>query len=255
MQVDKFSIDKLEPCIGKVKMIRVSFHSNLIDKGIECCKRVMELGYICSCNPINFSSYQNQEIIQLIKKLNVIKPHYFSIVDTFGIMLNNDFTNKIHLLNHLLSPEIKIGLHLHDNLSSSFSTAQILLQEESRFHDIIIDTSLCGLGRAPGNLKTELLMYYINTVIPNKYNMKYVYYLMEKVILPLSQTLNWSFEFAYSISAFEKVHRTYAEYLLNKGYSLNLIENIIKEVPKHKKGRFDEEVINKICEQYSNEGD
>lgn len=249
-QVDKFNIDNLTPCKDKIKIIRVSFHNNLIKEGMQYCKKVIQNGYICSCNPINFSSYTKEEIIELIKEVNLIKPHYFSVVDTFGIMLNNDFTNKINLLNHLLSHEIKIGLHLHDNLSSSFSTAQILLQEKSRFNDVIIDTSLAGMGRSPGNLKTELLAYYINTELNNKYNMKYIYNLLENDIKKLSTHLQWSFDFAYSISAFEKAHRSYAEYLVNKNYPLILIENIMKEIPNQKKGRFDLNFIEKLCEKY-----
>lgn len=252
-QVDKFNIANLTPYKDKIKMIRVSFHNHLIDQGMEYCKKVIEMGYVCSCNPINFSSYTKEEIIKLTKKVNLIKPDYFAVVDTFGIMLNNDFTNKIHLLNHLLSPEIKLGLHLHDNLSSSFSTAQILLQEESRFHDIIIDTSLSGMGRSPGNLKTELLAYYINTELINKYNMKYIYSLIENELKELSNHLHWSFDFAYSISAFEKVHRTYAEYLASKNYPLMLIDSILKEIPQSKKGRFDLNFIRALCQKYDKE--
>ena len=252
-QVDKFDISNLEECSGKVKMIRVSFHSNLIEEGMKYCEQVMNKGYICSCNPINFSGYSKHEMTALIKKVNKINPSYFSIVDTFGVMLNNDFSNKIKLLNNLLNDKIKLGLHLHNNLSSSFSTAQILMQQQSRFDNIIIDASLGGMGRAPGNLKTELLAYYLNFEKQNKYDMKYIYKLLEKDIKDISKEYNWDLNFIYSISAFEKVHRTYAEYLINQNCSFFDAQNIIKQIPKENKGRFNETVIKKICTDYFGE--
>ena len=85
-QVDKFDINNLKNCKEKIKMIRVSFHNNFIDEGIEYCKRVKEKGYICSCNPINFSNYTNEEIINLVKKINNIDIDYFTIVDKYYIV-------------------------------------------------------------------------------------------------------------------------------------------------------------------------
>lgn len=252
-QVDKFNINNLTECVGKVKMIRVSFHSDLIKEGMEYCKGVLEKGYLCSCNPINFSNYTNQEIINLIKEVNLLNPTYFCIVDTFGIMLNNDFLNKINLLDNLLNKDIKLGLHLHNNLSSSFSTAQILIQTKSRFNDIIIDTSLNGMGRAPGNLKTELLTYYLNFEKKNKYNLKYIYDLIESDIKTLSKNYNWDLNFIYSISAFEKVHRTYAEYLIDKNINFIDAQKIIKRIPEEHRGRYDPNIIEKLYKKHFKE--
>ena len=78
----------------------------------------------------------------LVNKINEIDLDYFTIVDTFGTLLNNDFSNKLNLLSSLLRDTIKIGLHLHNNLSSSFSTAQILMQTKSRFNDVILRNCL-----------------------------------------------------------------------------------------------------------------
>ena len=248
-QVDKFDIKNLTKCDGKIKMIRVSFHSDLIDEGIRYCNEVKNKGYICSCNPINFSNYTNEEIIEFVKKINETDIDYFTIVDTFGLLLNNDFKNKVNLLSSLLKNSIKIGLHLHNNLSSSFSTAQILAQNKSKFSEIIIDTSLNGMGRSPGNLKTELLVYYIN-LSTNKYNMHYIYKLIENEMKEIRKQYNWDNDFRYSISAFEKVHRTYAEYLIKNNIGLEDSCNIIRELPLKYRGRYNESIIDKITKNY-----
>lgn len=246
VQVDKYDIKKLETCEGKIKMIRVSFHKELLATAIRYCKIIKERGYICSINPINFSGYDNFEIVNLIKKVNKLDIDYFSIVDTFGLLLNNDFSNKLNLINNLLRKDINVGLHLHDNLSSAFSTAQILMKKNSRFGNVIIDSSLLGMGRDPGNLKTELIMYYLNIYNKEKYNMSYIYNLIENEISNFKKIYNWNQDFSYSISAFEKVHRTYAEYLKNKNLDYSTIEKFIKKIPKSNKVKYKENIIEKI---------
>lgn len=246
-QVDKFDISKLEQCSGKVKMIRVSFHSNYIDLGMQFCEEVNKKGYICSVNPINFSHYSKEEVVELISKVNKLSPDIFSIVDTFGVLLNNDFRNKLNLINHLLNKNIQRGIHLHENLNLAFASAQTLIETNSIDGRIVIDTSISGMGRAPGNLKTEIMEYYINQATKgNRYSMEYIYSIMENEVFHLKERLNWESKFAYGIGAFEKTHRTYAEYLLNKGVSLKEIQKLIKLIPYENRGRFNEDVIAKI---------
>lgn len=243
-QVDKFDISNLTPRNGNVSLIRVSFHNVYVNEAIEYCKEVMNKGYECAINPINFSSYTLDETIELIKKVNELKPNIFSIVDTFGMYVCSDFNNKISLLLQLLNSNITLGLHLHDNLSLAFSSAQNFIKKTSNYPTIIIDTSVKGLGRAPGNLKTELLMYYANTYVFKypKYNLDYIYSIMENEINNLSKTLNWDQDFAYAISAFEKLHRTYAEYFMDKGFDLKTINKLIKQIPDKNKGRYNEDI-------------
>ena len=250
-QVDKFNINNLEKCSGKVKMIRVSFHDNLISDGIEYCKKVKELGYICSVNPINFSSYSNERVVDLIRQVNEINPDVFSIVDTFGMFLNKDFKNKLSLLNHLLNENIKIGIHLHNNLSQPFSSAQLLIENNTFKQDIIIDTSVSGIGRSPGNLKTEVMTHYINDLTnKRKYKLENIYSIMENEILRLKKHLNWEEDFAYSMTAFRRMHRTYAEYLLDKNLSYLQMEKILNSIPEENKGRFNEKIIKEYYEKY-----
>lgn len=246
-QVDKYDISKLEPCCGKVKMIRVSFHSNYIDLGMYFCEEVKKKGYLCSVNPINFSHYTKEEVVELITKVNKINPDIFSIVDTFGVFLNNGFRNKLNLINHLLNKKICRGIHLHENLNMAFSSAQTLIESNSNIGKIVIDTSVAGMGRAPGNLKTEVMQYYINQVTQTeRYSMNYIYSLMENEIMYLKNGINWENEFAYSITALENTHRTYAEYLLCKQIPLYEIEKLIKLIPYENRGRFNESVIESI---------
>lgn len=249
LQVDRYDINKLSKCCGKVDMIRISFHKEYIDLAIEYINKVIELGYKCSINPINFSNYSNLEVVELLKKLNGIKYDCFTIVDTFGTLLNNDFDNKLSLLNTMLNKKIKIGLHLHDNLSSSFSTAQILIQKNTKYGEVIIDSSVNGMGRTPGNLKTELLMYYLNKHKSCKYDINYIYDLIENEMKHIKERFSWNLDFRYSMSSFEQAHRSYAEYLQKNNIDYRKSEKIIKKLNYYEKQRYNEKLIEKILKE------
>ena len=249
-QVDKFDINKLEEKSGKINTIRVSFHKEYIDKAMLFVKVVKEKGYICSINPINFSQYTNSEVVELLKQINIVSPNIFTVVDTFGVMLQNDFINKLDLVNSLINKNINVGIHLHDNLSMAFSSAQQIIDKNSSKFNLVIDSSVCGIGRAPGNLQTELILYYINKLSnSNRYKMEYIYYIIENIISCLKKTLDWNKYFAYSISAFENTHRTYAEYLLDNNYSIEESEKIIKKIPFNEKTKFNSTLIKLILEE------
>ena len=74
-----------------------------------------------------------------------------------------------HLLENNLDESISIGFHSHNNLQLSFSNAQELLMVHTK-RNIIIDSSVLGMGRGAGNLCTELITHYINENIEGKYD-------------------------------------------------------------------------------------
>ena len=48
-------------------------------------KSVKEKGYQVFCNPINIMGYTDAQLLQIIDKVNQIKPYAFSIVDTLDV--------------------------------------------------------------------------------------------------------------------------------------------------------------------------
>lgn len=63
------------------------------------------------------------------------------------------------------------------------------MQKNTRYKNVIIDSAVLGMGRDPGNLKTELITYYLNTYSDKKYKMKYIYELMENEVLNFKKYL------------------------------------------------------------------
>ncbi len=249
---DKYDLSQLEPYDGgPIKRLRVTFHDYDAAEGLEYCARVMEKGYEVSCNPINIMGYSDREVLGIIDKVNQIHPTAFSIVDTFGSMKRNDLIRLYSLCENNLDKDITIGLHLHENLSLSYSLAQEFLSIKSYDRKCIIDGSLLGMGRVPGNLCIELILDYLNNYFNKSYNLDPILDTIDDYIVPIKQKEPWGYSTAYSLSAKYNLHRNYAEFLLNKGkLKAKDINHILASIEDHKKTAFDEAYVEKLYYAY-----
>jgi 4-hydroxy 2-oxovalerate aldolase len=250
-----YDVNKLEPNDGTVDIVRVTFHNYDIQEGLAFVQQVMKKGYKVFCNPINIMGYADTELLKLIEKINQIRPYAFSIVDTFGSMMKNDLLRIYSLIEHNLDASIHIGLHLHENLGLSYSLAQNFIEICASSRDAIIDGSLFGMGRVPGNLSIELMMDYMNRFQNGQYNPNAAYDAIDDYIEPLKKIEVWGYSTAYALSAKYNLHRNYSEYLLGKGKlrvrDINIILSGINEL---KKAAYDEEYIENLYLNYQNDG-
>ncbi len=246
-----YDVDKLETNDGTLDLIRVTFHNYDIDEGLSFVSKVMEKGYKVSCNPINIMGYSDKELINLVEKINRLRPAVFSIVDTFGSMMANDLLRIYSIVEHNLDKSIGIGLHLHENLGLSFSLAQHFITMKSADRSCIIDGSLLGMGRVPGNLSIELMMEYLNRYEGKFYHVESVYDAINDYIENIRLKEPWGYSMAYALSAKYNLHRNYSEYLLGKGkLRTKDINYILASVDESKKAAFDQKYIEGLYEKY-----
>lgn len=255
---NKYDISKLEPYDGKtIDAIRVTFHDYDIDEGLAYIRKVIEKGYKVFVNPINIMGYSDSMILELIQKVNRIHPYAFSIVDTFGSMMKEDLQRIYSLVEHNLNEDIVIGLHLHENLALSYSLAQDFINMKSSERECVIDASMLGMGRAPGNLCMELIMDYMNKKQAGYYNTNPVLDGIDDYIVRLKQIEPWGYNTAYALSAKYNLHRNYAEFLLDKGrLRAKQINQILGSIDDCKKTAYDESYIENLYKDFqSNEID
>ena len=154
---EKYEIDNLpEQNESKVDTIRMSFHKNSLEKIINYSYHIINKGYKLFLQPTAIMSYTDNEIIKMIQEFNKLDIESVAIVDTFGQMTPADTINKTKLFDTYLKKNIKLGIHLHNNLQTAFANAIVFLDNISEDRDVVVDTSILGIGRGAGNLPTEL---------------------------------------------------------------------------------------------------
>lgn len=250
-QADLYDFTKLEPWDGTIDVLRISFHDYDIDEGFDAAKIAIEKGYQVFINPINIMGYSDKQLIEFCERTNELNPYGFTMVDTFGSMKKQDLMRIYHLIDHNLNKGIKIAVHLHENQSLSFSLAQNFIDINSPTRDILIDGSLYGMGRVPGNLCIELIMKYMNDTIGTTYDIEPVYDAIDEYIVELKKKNPWGYSIAYALSAQHKVHRTYSEYLMGQGrLKTKQINQILSQISEEHKTRFNKEYIEELYAAY-----
>lgn len=246
-----YDINKLEKNDGSIGMIRVTFHDYDIDEGLEFCRGIMNKGYRCFCNPINIMGYSDSEIIELVEKVNRMKPHGFAIVDTFGSMHVNDLLRIYLLIENHLDSSICIGIHLHENLSLAYALAQKFIEIRNTKRNCIIDASLLGMGRVPGNLCLELIANYLNEKFEQSYNLNEILEIIDNYIIGIKRKHSWGYAPEYALSAKYNLHRNYSEYLMDKGkLRIKDINFILSMIENNKKTTFDSKYIEQLYDDY-----
>lgn len=251
---NKYDVNKLEPYDGKtIDVIRVTFHDYDIDEGLQFITKVKEKGYKVFCNPINIMGYSDEMLLSLVKRVNEIQPYAFSIVDTFGSMMKSDLQRIYSIIEHNLDKNIVIGLHLHENLGLAYSLSQEFINMKAAERDCVIDGSMLGMGRVPGNLCLELIMDYMNREQGAAYDVNPVLDGIDDHISELKSIEAWGYNTAYALSAKYNLHRNYAEFLVGKGrLRAKQINQILASIDANKKTAFDEQYIEKLYEDFQN---
>lgn len=213
---DWYDISQLTENDGTIEYIRFAFYLKDAELTENYCKIVKELGYKPILNPVNILGYTDEELETVILLIQKIHPYGATIVDTFGSMEIDSLKKIYELFENNLQEDIVLGLHLHENMTSAYLLAQYFLSIKKERRKVIIDGSLFGMGRIPGNLCIEELMSYMNEKQGKHYQLKPVLKCISECIEPIKEQIPWGYNPAYFFSGKYKVHRSYAEYYLRK---------------------------------------
>ena len=241
-------------CSNSAKVItdiRLAFHKEDIDGAFKDCQLLIDKGYNVYAQPMVSLRYSDKELINLIEKFNQIDIYAIYIVDSFGSMSNLDFQRLYFLFTNNVNDGIKIGYHAHNNLQLAFSNA-IIFASASINNDIIIDSSVYGMGRGAGNLNTELLTSYLNTNYTKNYIIIPLLDIIEKYLMSIHRENYWGFSPAHYLSAVNYCHPNYSTYLINKKqFTIMEISKLLDSIIEEKKSNFDSNYIENLAVNFN----
>ena len=219
LRIDRCDFKKLQES-SFIDFVRIAFYKEHLKDLSNYVMRLQDLNYDVYLNPIAITKYSLDEIKMILEFILPLKPKGISIVDTFGALRMDSFMELIQLFDKMISDEIEMGIHLHENLSSSLSLALQAIKTLSH-RNIVIDSSVLGMGRIPGNLPTELL---VSNLQNSNYHVDSLYSLID-IVKEYKKINEWGYNPIYAHSAVINIDRTYPEYFFEQGFST--LENII----------------------------
>ena len=243
---DRYNMDNLPVYDGKsIDAIRVVFPHGKHKEGIAVGEAIKKKGYQLYLQAANTLAYSNEDLKDLAAYINEAKPVALSVVDTFGAMLFEDVERIVKILDESLDPEIKLGFHSHNNQQLSFALSIYfinLLKNSKR--SVIVDSSLCGMGRGAGNATTELMVSYLNRKEHGNYDLDSVMDAIDLYMTGLQEKYSWGYSTPYFIAGLYQCHVNNIAYLLNN-HRTNAkdMRNIISSLSQAERRKYDYDLL------------
>jgi 4-hydroxy 2-oxovalerate aldolase len=132
----------------------------------------------------------------------------------------------------------------------AYSNAQKLIEMQTS-RNLIVDSSVYGMGRGAGNLNTELFTEYLNEVRSTKYDIKPLLNIIDEVLSFFYQQKTWGYSLPNYLSALHSAHPNYAFYLdERKTLTIESMNEIFLRMESEKKYEYDKNYIENLYLQY-----
>lgn len=251
----EYDIDSLPPYDGtSIDGIRVAFHKKNRENALAFCEKIKAKGYLVFIQPMVSLSYTDEEFLSIIRCVNKFEPYAFYIVDSFGMMKGKDLTRLFYMIEHNLKETIWIGFHSHNNMQLAYSNSQILTSMQTN-RNLIIDSSIFGMGRGAGNLNTELFVAYLNENAGKNYYLQPLLAIIDQILNEFYLRNYWGYSLSNYISAVHNAHPNYASFLDDKKtLTIEGMNEIFSMMDDDKKITYDKAYIEKLYLKYMSGG-
>ena len=249
----RYDLKYLSDFDGKsIDAIRICFKKGEQNQAIEYARQIKDKGYKVFIQHVDTIGYSEEEIIEIIDKVNELKPYAYAIVDTFGSMYFDDVERIYKLVDKHLDRNIILGFHGHNNLMLANSNSEFFISI-AKDRNINVDSSVLGCGRSAGNAHTELLMEYLNKKWGANYNLNIILNLIDNMMPYFQDKCTWGYSIPYFITGIHTAHTFNAKYLIKKdSMTSNRLYSIISELDPVSKKMYNYELLDNLYDKCIN---
>jgi 4-hydroxy 2-oxovalerate aldolase len=213
----------LEVLLGKIKndisLVRIATDPNKIEFSLNLAKVIKSLGFEVAINVMYISKIDKYH--RFFNYLNDIEKciDTLNLVDSYGSIYPIELEE---LINQVKSKtNIPLGFHGHNNLELAFVNSLKAIECGVKF----IDSTVLGMGRGAGNLKTELILTHLKSKQDLQVDLNYLGKLTE-LFTPLQYKYKWGTNLAYMVSgSYSLAQKDVMDALEIDRYSLSGIVN------------------------------
>lgn len=245
------SIDKIQPCEESyLDGIRVIFKKHLREPAMAFCAQLKALGYQVFAQLVSITSYEDEELLDLVRIANDVMPYAVSMVDTYGLLHQDTLMHYFSILDQNLNSEIRLGYHSHNNFQLGYANCIEMLSHEVE-RGILVDATIYGMGKSAGNTPIELLAMHLNEHFGKEYKVSQFLEAIDANIMNIYKETPWGYNMFYYVAASNDCHPSYVSYLMDKRtLSVKSINEILRKLDGEKKLLYDENYMEELYMQY-----
>jgi len=219
---------------SRVSLVRIA--ANLHEVGVlgSALDELHELGYETALNLMQVSEVTLADITEFGRKAAGFGVAYGYIADSFGSLRPSDIAPIMQALGEGFGTNI--GCHLHDNMSY----ALVNTMEAVDAGAVIVDATVQGMGRGPGNVRTEYVVMELSRRKQSHAKVAPLVTLVERDFAEMKRDFGWGSNIYYFQSANLAVHPTYVmELTKDDRYSPSEIVSAVDRLSEKGARNFD----------------
>lgn len=245
------SLDNISECKDSyLDGIRVIFKKHLREDAMQFCKALKDKGYKVFSQLVSVTSYSDEEMMDLIRLANEVEPYAVSMVDTYGLMHQNNLIHYFDLLNENLKPQIGIGYHGHNNFQMGYANCIAMLDKKID-REIVVDGTIYGMGKSAGNAPIELIAMHMNNSLGKDYQISQFLEAIDANITQFYKPATWGYNMFFYLAASNECHPNYVTDLMNKRtLSVKSINEILSMLEGEKKLMYDKAYMEELYLKY-----
>ena len=248
-------LQNIRPCSESfLDGIRVIFKKHLREQAMAFCGELSALGYKVFAQLVSVTSYEDDEMLDLVRLANHYKPYAVSMVDTYGLMHQNNLMHYFALLNENLDPAIGLGYHAHNNFQMGYANCIAMLSNKID-RTMVVDATIYGMGKSAGNAPIELVAMHMNHTLGTSYNISQMLEAIDSAVIQFQQPSTWGYNMFYYLAASNECHPNYVSQLMEKRtLSVKSINELLGKLEGEKKLLYDKSYMEALYAAYeSNE--
>ena len=221
----KFNLNVLKKILPlnsakRINFLRVACHHEEVFKLNNFFQYMKKFKIKIFINVMQISEINRNKLIKICNFLKNKNTSVIYLADSLGALTEK----KLNFILNIMKQRWKkqIGIHAHDNLNLALKNSLFAVKNNVGW----IDSTLTGMGRGPGNLKTEEILKFSNAHKKTKKLNQLV-----KKFKNLKKVYNWGTNSYYRMAAKNKIHPTYIQKILNdKRYKKKDYIKIIRDL-------------------------
>lgn len=192
-----------------IELVRLAVNKDQLRGAVSFLDKLKEKGYKVSLNAMGYPNYSIAQQNRVIKMLKDSDIDYLYVVDSYGSLFPGQIRQLFKPLTESLG--MKIGFHPHNSLQMALANTL----EAIRCGVHIVDSTIYGMGRAAGNLPTEIILSLLEKEKKDRYNSIPVLDAIDRYFIPLQRDKKWGYQLPYMISGLFSCHPGYAKALVD----------------------------------------
>lgn len=192
-----------------VDIVRVACHVHEIEKALPASTWLKDRGYAVGFNLMQVADRSQQEVEALSKVASQYELDALYFADSMGSMNPEQCKDVISWLKSHWKGSL--GIHTHDNMGLALSNTLTAIDNGVTW----LDATVTGMGRGPGNARTEELVIEVGDRRDQTINLVPLMAVIREYFQPLKNEFGWGSNPYYYLTGKYGIHPTYIQEMLN----------------------------------------